>query len=149
MAKRFLSYSHRLANSLKQWLQHYWRKNWWHKFVVVLISAIIVMIGVMYGIAQWYAHSQRNQPLEQGVSFIPAYASSLGVNPEQTMDALLDINIRHFRLVSYWNQLEPQPGQYNFSELDWQFEKAERANAKVILTLGLRQPRWPECHAPQ
>lgn len=149
MAKRFLSYSRRLTNSLKQSSKRYWRKNWWHKYVIVFASTIIILIGVMYGIAQWYIHSQRSQPLEQGVSFIPAYASSLGVDPQQTMDALLDINVRHFRLVSYWNQLEPEPGKYDFRELDWQFEKAEQANAKVILTLGLRQPRWPECHVPK
>lgn len=102
----------------------------------------------MYAIAQWYIWSSRNQPLHMGVSFIPAYAQSLGVDPEETMDALLDIGVRDFRLVSYWNQLEPEQGKYDFSLLDWQFAKAEKAGANVTLTLGLRQPRWPECHKP-
>lgn len=83
-----------------------------------------------------------------GVSFIPAYAESLGLDAPETMDALLGIGVKHFRLVSYWNQLEPTPGQYNFDLLDWQFAKAEKAGAHITLTLGLRQPRWPECHAP-
>jgi hypothetical protein len=86
--------------------------------------------------------------LQQGVSFIPAYAESLGVDPQETMDALVGIGVKHFRLVSYWNQMEGEPGKYDFSQLDWQFKKAEQANAQVILTVGLRQPRWPECHAP-
>ncbi|HVA11413.1 MAG TPA: hypothetical protein VNG32_04605, partial [Candidatus Dormibacteraeota bacterium] len=104
--------------------------------------------GAMYGIAQWYIHGERSQPLEQGVSFIPDYAQSLGVNPQQTMDALLNIGVRQFRLVSYWSDIEQQPGHYDFSQLDWQFKKAEQAHARVILTVGLRQPRWPECHPP-
>lgn len=103
----------------------------------------------MYGIAQWYIHSQKNTQLELGTSFIPYYAQSLGVDPQETMDAMIDIGVEHFRLVSYWNVGEPEPGKYNFDDLDWQFKKAEDANAKVILTLGLRQPRWPECHAPK
>jgi len=101
----------------------------------------------MYGIAEWYIHSEQG-PQQLGVSFIPDYAQSLGVNPQQTMDALLNIGVKQFRLVSYWSDMEPSPGQYDFSQLDWEFQKAEAAHAKVTLTVGLRQPRWPECHAP-
>lgn len=106
------------------------------------------MVGSMYGIAQWYIHSERSVPLVQGVTFIPGYASYFGLNPQQTMDELLHIGVHHFRLVSYWNELEPQAGSYDFSSLDWQFAKAKKAGAKVSLAIGLRQPRWPECHAP-
>lgn len=109
---------------------------------------VFLLVGVMYGIAQWYIQSQRSQPMEQGVSFIPDYAQSLGLNPQETMDALLGINVRYFRLVSYWSDMEKTPGQYDFSQLDWEFKKAEDHHAKVLLTVGLRQPRWPECHAP-
>jgi hypothetical protein len=102
----------------------------------------------MYGIALWYIHSERSQPLQLGVSFIPDYATSLGVDPQQTMDGLLNIGVKHFRLVSYWSDSEQTQGQYDFSQLDWQFKKAETHGSKITLTLGLRQPRWPECHMP-
>lgn len=103
----------------------------------------------MYGIALWYQHSVDNQPQVVGTSFIPAYASSLGVDPQATLDGMLnDLHIKHLRLVSYWDQMEPTPGTYDFSQLDWQFAMAEKAGAKVSLSVGLRQPRWPECHAP-
>src|SRR5205085_2941333 len=108
-----------------------------------------VVLGSMYGIARWYQSTQADKPLVLGTSFIPAYAESLGLDPQQTMQALLDdLGVRHLRLVSYWDQLEPAPGAYDFSLLDWQFAKAEQAGAKVTLSLGLRQPRWPECHLP-
>ncbi|MDB5170967.1 MAG: hypothetical protein JWO35_661 [Candidatus Saccharibacteria bacterium] len=102
----------------------------------------------MYGIAQWYIHTEASKPLELGVSFIPDYANSLGIDPQETMDGLLGIGVKHFRLVSYWNGIEKTQGTYDFSQLDWQFKKAEDADAKVVLTVGLRQPRWPECHMP-
>jgi hypothetical protein len=108
---------------------------------------MLAIIG-MYSIAQWYIHSEASKPLQLGVSFIPDYAASLGVDPKANFDALLNINVKQFRLVSYWSDGEPSPGTYDFSQLDWQFQKAQTAHAKVILTLGLRQPRWPECHAP-
>ncbi|MGH9858214.1 MAG: hypothetical protein ACRD4B_10260, partial [Acidobacteriota bacterium] len=40
-------------------------------------------------------------------------------------------------------------GKYDFSFLDWQMEKAQAAGVQVSLAIGLRQPRWPECHWPQ
>jgi hypothetical protein len=136
------------GKKLTAWFGRYWRKNWWHKFLTVLILTAILLISSMYAIALWYRHSQRSQPLQQGVSFIPDYAAGLGLNPQQTMDALININVRQFRLTSYWSDMEQRPGHYDFSQLDWEFQKAEKAHAMVILTVGLRQPRWPECHAP-
>lgn len=62
---------------------------------------------------------------------------------------ITDLGIKRFRLVSYWDIHEPQPNQYDFSELDWQFDMIEAAGGEVSLAIGLRQPRWPECHGPE
>lgn len=127
----------------------YWHRNIWHKLVVVVAGVLLLMLGMMYGIARWYIATENSKPLVLGTTFIPAYAQSLGVDPRATMDALIkDVGVRHFRLVSYWDRMEPQKGAYDFSELDWQFRKAEAAHAHITLGLGLRQPRWPECHMP-
>ncbi len=121
-----------------------WRKIW-----VSFLALIILATSSMYGIAQWYIHKYNDQPLTYGVSFIPAYAHYLGVDPKETMQAMIDeLGVKRFRLVSYWEVIEPSPGKYDFSELDWQFAKAQAAGAKVSLAIGLRQPRWPECHLP-
>jgi len=127
----------------------YWRKNVWHKLVVCFVGFLLLCLGTMYSIARWYIATEGSKPFVLGTSFIPAYAESLGLDPQETMDALInDVGVRHFRLVSYWDQLEPQKGKYDFSLLDWQFQKAEASHSKVTLSLGLRQPRWPECHMP-
>lgn len=103
----------------------------------------------MYGIALWYQHTQAGKPYLLGVSFIPSYASYLGVDPHETLAAIInDLGVRQFRFVSYWNEIEPQQGTYDFSTLDWQMQAAEQSGSKVSLSIGLRQPRWPECHAP-
>ena len=130
-------------------LQRYTRRGFWQRFVVFITAALVLAVGSMYGIAQWYIQSHKDEPLVLGTSFIPAYAESLGLDAQETMDALInDLGVRHFRLVSYWNQAEPEQGKYDFSLLDWQFAKAESVGAQVTLSLGLRQPRWPECHMP-
>ncbi|HSW37069.1 MAG TPA: beta-galactosidase [Candidatus Saccharimonadales bacterium] len=148
MTKLSRLHSLELTKSLVKWPLKYWRQNLWHKIISIALIIAILTTGTMYGIAQWYIWSVRNQPLELGVSFIPDYAQYLGLEPQTTMDALLHIGVRHLRLVSYWSDMEASPGQYDFSQLDWQFQKAEATGAKVSLSIGLRQPRWPECHAP-
>lgn len=139
----------RLPGRLWRDYRAFWRKNWRHKLAVIFVGLIVAALGSMYGIALWYQHSEKGKPHTLGVTFVPDYAQSLGVDPKSTMDALIsDLHVRQFRLTSYWSDLEPSPGQYDFSQLDWQFQKAEAAHASVSLAIGLRQPRWPECHMP-
>lgn len=145
MLKHFSSFLTKQAAQIKV----FWQKNWWHKAVICLFVFIFVCLAGMYGVARWYIASEQHKPLVIGTSFIPAYAESLGLDPKVTLHATLtDLGMKHLRLVSYWDQMEPSPGSYDFSALDWQFSMVEASHAHVSLALGLRQPRWPECHLP-
>jgi Beta-galactosidase len=144
-------YTTKLKSSLrrlKSYPKRYWQKSLWNKIKLSLLVLVLLIIGTMYGIARWYIYTESSIPLQLGVSFIPDYAQSLGVDPQATMQALTSIGVKQFRLVSYWSDIEPTKGTYDFSQLDWEFKDAEAAHAKIILTVGLRQPRWPECHMP-
>jgi hypothetical protein len=124
--------------------QSFWGKLW---LVFVLLLSVLMM--GMYGMSRWYKARHAHEPLQLGVTFIPSYAEEFGLDPQTAMQAMIDeLGVKRFRLVSYWNRGEPTRDKYDFSELDWQFQKAEQAGVKVSLALGLRQPRWPECHWP-
>ena len=72
------------------------------------------------------------------------------IEAREALDWLLQAaGFRRFRLMSYWNEHEKQPGSYDFSELDRQLEQIADADGEVTLCLGARQPRWPENHWPQ
>lgn len=146
---KYVRTARRAIGGLWRAFAQYWQRSWWHKTIVILASLALISLAGMYGIARWYIAAESKKPLTLGVSFIPDYAQYLGLNPQKTMDALInDTGVRHFRLVSYWSSIEPVKGKYDFSQLDWQFRKAEAAHAKITLVVGLRQPRWPECHMP-
>jgi hypothetical protein len=84
-----------------------------------------------------------------GMTFSPRYAGSLGLDWRETYLALLDdLGIKKLRLPVYWDLAEKEKGEYDFSDVDWQIAEAEKRGAKVILVLGQRVPRWPECHIP-
>jgi hypothetical protein len=128
----------------------WWRRSLWQRLVIVLVIIVTVVVSGSYAISYWYLARHRSEPLALGVTFIPRYAKFFGLDPEQTMQAIIDdLGVRRFRLVSYWDDIEKVPGTYDFSQLDWQFAKAEKASVKINLAVGLRQPRWPECHMPK
>lgn len=135
------------ATKLHGW---YKARNIFQKIVIFLIAVVMLITGTMYGIARWYMAQNSNKPLHVGATFIPRYARYYDLDAQQTMRAMIDeLGLKHFRLVSYWDEFEKEQGKYDFTELDWQFRYAEEAGAKVSLAIGLRQPRWPECHMPK
>lgn len=141
----------RLLRHLRFEKPRFWFKEqrWWTKLGVILAAILIFLVGSAYGIAQWYIASQQNKEFKFGATFIPSYARYFDLEPQTTLQAMIDdLNLRHFRLVSYWDEIEKTPGVYDFSELDWQFKKIQDAGGTVTLSIGLRQPRWPECHMP-
>jgi Cellulase (glycosyl hydrolase family 5) len=89
------------------------------------------------------------ESITYGMSFNTMYARELGLDWQETYDAILDeLQVRELRLAAHWPMIEPVPNVYNFSEIDYQIKRAEEVGAKVILGVGRRLPRWPECHIP-
>ena len=122
------------------------REFCWQRIIIVIVI-VLLGIGLVNTLIDGMLRPVKNP--HYGVSFSAKYATELGLDWKQTYLALLDdLKLRDFRLMSYWDAGEPTQGTYNFDELDWQMQQASMRGAKISLSLGLRQPRWPECHHP-
>lgn len=85
-----------------------------------------------------------------GVSFSLKQCRNFDLEWRQVLKALLDdLKVRRFRLMSYWDELEPSPGKIQFKELDSQIAMIKMAGGQITLCIGVRQPRWPENHWPE
>lgn len=119
------------------------------KAIFIVLLALIGLITGMRLTALDYQLSHKNEEHKFGTTFVSNRAKELGLDPKETYTAILDdLELKKVRLVSYWSEGEKEQGSYDFTELDWQFAEAEKRGVKVSLSLGLRQPRWPECHMP-
>lgn len=117
---------------------------WWGALFATLVAA--------WYLTSWlsFIMTPARDTYTFATSFSVKQADALGVDWQENYTALLDdLEIRQFRLMSYWDDGEPRPGVYDFHDLDWQMDEAAKRDAKVSLAIGLRQPRWPECHEPQ
>ncbi len=125
------------------------RTKFWKRLGLSLLALLILTVSGMYGLAKWYMNKHKDTPMVAGATFIPNYARYYELDPQETLEAVIDdLGVKQLRLVSYWSDIEKDRGVYNFDDLDWQMAMAEEKGAKVSLALGLRQPRWPECHMP-
>lgn len=98
----------------------------------------------------WLSRKPVPDQITYGMSFNTPYARELGLDWQTTYDVILnDLGVRRLRLAAHWPMVEPVSGTYNFSELDYQIQRAEEVGATVILAVGRRLPRWPECHVPE
>ena len=93
--------------------------------------------------------NDQNERAKLGVTFSNRYASDIGIDWREAYLAMLDdLEIKKVRLPVYWNLVEKNEGELNFSDVDWQLEEARKRNVEVILTIGQKVPRWPECAIP-
>jgi hypothetical protein len=84
-----------------------------------------------------------------GATYSTKYATILGLDWRSVyLELLHDLNIQYVRLPVYWDQIEKEPGVFDWADIDWQLEQAAKTNTKVLIALGYRVPRWPECYAP-
>jgi hypothetical protein len=84
-----------------------------------------------------------------GVNFSQKHAFHLGLDWQETYLAILDdLKVKNIKLLTHWDQLEPQKDNYFFDDLQWQIAEAEKREAKIILVVGMKTGRWPECHIP-
>src|SRR6202171_1125060 len=85
-----------------------------------------------------------------GISFRPLQAEAMGLEPRAALVALLDYQYDFVRLAALWDRMEPAPGVFDPSALDWQVEVAERAGKQLIIGVGaVKNFGYPEFFAPK
>lgn len=108
-------------------------------FIIILFLIFLLSRGHIYDTTE----------LEYGITFSKKQAQDLNLNWQEMYLAILDeLMVKKLRLPAYWNEIEPEKNNYTWDDLNWQIEQAEQRKIEIILAVGGRLPRWPECHFP-
>ena len=112
---------------------------------------ILFWLAVIAGIVWLITLNAGSKPdhIDYGVTFSAPYAEGLGLKWKDVYISMLDdLKVKRVRLSAYWDEVEPQQGQYDFEDLNFQIDEASKRGVQIILGVGRRLPRWPECHEP-
>lgn len=118
--------------------------------IVATVLLIVYALGVgAYG-ALMLGSVEPASKVTWGVTFSHSQAQDLGLDWQETYIALLDdAGVRHVRIPIYWDELESQRGEYDFSKWDWQLDELDKRGGTAIIAVGYKLPRWPECRFPE
>jgi hypothetical protein len=114
-------------------------------WALLSLVALIALLFVYFNLPV----KKMNDAAQLGVTFSHRYAGDIGLNWQETFIAMLDdLKIKKIRIPIYWDLVETEEGKYDFSAVDWQIKEAAKRNAEIILVVGQKVPRWPECAIP-
>lgn len=112
----------------------------------IIFGVLIVVVGL--SLVYWARPAKQIEQI-YAVSYADRMAVYLGLDPDALYrDILDDLQVKKIRLAAYWDEIEPAQGEYNFTRLDYLMDEAAKRDATVVLAVGRKLPRWPECFAP-
>jgi hypothetical protein len=114
-----------------------------------LLCVVILTVPLVWGsFAPASEQPRPARPLAVGFTFSQRQAEYLTLPWDEVFEAALDLSPTIIRLGAYWDEIEPYEGVYDWSTLDAQLDRADRQELDVILTVGMKAPRWPEYFLP-
>jgi hypothetical protein len=83
-----------------------------------------------------------------GTTFSQLQCWYLGLDYQETFREICQLGFKRVRLCSYWHEIQPKERTFDYSALDWLLDECDRHNIEVVLTVGMKAPRYPEFHFP-
>jgi hypothetical protein len=119
------------------------------KIIGWIILSLVILIMILFAYFN-FPIDKMNEDAQLGVTFSYRYAQDIDLDWKEAFIATLDdLKARKIRIPIYWDLVESKKGQYDFSAIDWQLDEAAKRKTEIILVVGQKVPRWPECAIPE
>jgi hypothetical protein len=117
------------------------------RWIKIFLIFLIIFSSIVFFLTQGYVFDWKD--ISYGLTFSKKQAQELSLDWQKLyQDILVDLKVKKIRLPVYWDEVENKQGVFEWNDLDWQVDQAELSQAGIILAIGARVPRWPECHLP-
>lgn len=117
--------------------------------ILLFVVLGVIGAGVIFYFVTWYGFRSERSDINWGVTFSPVMVRQLGLDVRGAYEStLFALGAKIIRIPVYWEEIEPEQGKYDFSDYDYFVSRAKNADAKLLLVMGRKLPRIPECHMP-
>lgn len=124
-----------------------------NKFILKIIFIFFLVILIFISLFLYFSFKTPfgiSKEIKWGVAFSKSFAIQMGLDWRESYLAILDdLKSRSLRLPIYWPDIELEDKKYDFKDYDWMINETKKRNVKLILVIGKKLPRWPECHEPE
>jgi hypothetical protein len=119
------------------------------KISKILIGVFVAVMVV--GVGWFFIGSvEQSENIVWGMNFSQKHTQDFGMDWQETYFALLDdLGVEKIKIITHWDLLEPNKDEFYFDDLNWQIEEAEKRDVEILLAIGMKTGRWPECHIPE
>ena len=120
-----------------------------HPWLTKIVGAVLLVAVLLTILVFLPLHPSPKGPVQLGFTFSVHAAEYLGIDPDEALHAAVaDLKPGLMRIPVYWDLVEEKRGTYDWSVIDRQLSILQQGNAKALLAIGHKLPRWPECHMP-
>lgn len=117
--------------------------------IIVLVGLFLLIYALKFADHYPSTMDLKHKPGFFGVTFSTKFSDELELDWKEVYAAMLDeLKVKNIRIPVYWDEIEYEEGVYDFADYDYLLDEGEKRGARFIITVGRRQPRWPECHSP-
>lgn len=119
------------------------------KIVLILLLSLLVVFAAAFAYF-FVGFSTPAANINWGVNFSAKHATAMGLDSRMVYEALLDdLSVKYLKIAVHWDEIHVKKDEFNFQNMDWFMEQADLRGAQVMLVIGMKTPRWPECHVPE
>lgn len=123
-----------------------------NKFKTVQKLMIVVLFVLLFPMILYlYLSPMKKEKVSYGLNFSNKYASELNQDWKSTFDYMVNnMPTKKYRLVVYWDEVQKDQNIYDYSNIKYQLNKLDQnPESEVILNIGRKVIRYPECHEPK
>ncbi|HPW05974.1 MAG TPA: hypothetical protein PLA05_03390, partial [bacterium] len=107
------------------------------KIVYLIIIVFLVTTVLFIKIFQKEQDIEiKSNPEFFGVTFSKKYATEIGLNWRELYFAILDdLQVKNIRLPIYWDEIESEKGNFNYSDYDFMISEGSKRNVRFIINI--------------
>jgi hypothetical protein len=93
--------------------------------------------------------TKHKRPSVLGTTFSQLQCNFLNISYQECCRDVATLPFNAIRVCAYWEEIEKTENVYSYEILDYIVTEFSKKEIQIILTVGIKSPRWPEFHIPK